>query len=166
MTDFVFNPRRDAPEDSAEIVAPRDFVDRPDMFGRWGKPMRTAAGIDPADARFIAANLQHWVTNAVREEALMMRTNLATLLPSFTVTSPEFTVGRLSRLQHGEVPLQLDDLLVLARNFDSVRDILVSAFGDATRPAVAAKPPAEGGMGPVISTRRGRNGGASADSAQ
>ena len=131
------------------------------MFGRWGKPQRAADGVDPADARFIAANLQHWVANAMREEVLMARTNLATLLPSFVTTSPELTLDRLSALQHGDEPMRLDDLLALSRRFDSVRDILVSAFGDASRPAVATKPPAEGGMGPVLTTRRGRASGES-----
>lgn len=159
MSEFRFDPRRDAPDDGTATTPPRDLVDRPDMFGRWGKPMRAAAGIDSTDARFIAANLQHWVANAVREEVLMLRTNLATLLPTFDTTSPEFTLERMSRLQHGDEPMRLDDLLVLSRRFDSVRDILVSAFGDATRPAVATKPPAEGGMGPVLTTRRGRASG-------
>ncbi|QAY60023.1 hypothetical protein ET475_08485 [Microbacterium protaetiae] len=156
MSEFVFNPMRDAPDDTADGPRPRDLVDRPEMFGRWGKPMRAAAGVDPTDARFIAANLQHWVANAVREEVLMLRTNLATLLPTLATTSPELTLDRLSRLQHGDEPMRLDDLLILSRRFDSVRDILVSAFGDATRPPVATKPPQEGGMGPVLTTRRGR----------
>jgi len=159
VTEFVFNPRRDATEDAGDIVRPRDLVDRPDMFGRWGKPMRAAEDVDPADARFIAANLQHWVANAMREEVLMLRTNLATLLPTLQTTSPELTLDRVSRLQHGDEPMRLDDLLVFARRFDSVRDILVSAFGDASRPAVATKPPQDGGMGPVITTGRGRSAG-------
>lgn len=136
------------------------------MFGRWGKPMRAADGIDASDARFVAANLQHWVANAVREEVLMLRTNLATLLPTLSTTSADFTLDRLSALQHGDEPMRLDDLLVLSRRFDSVRDILVSAFGDASRPAVATKPPAEGGMGPVLTTRRGRAAGESQRSRQ
>jgi len=155
----VFNPRRDTPDSAAGAARPRDLVDRPDMFGRWGKPMRAADGIDPTDARFISANLQHWVANAMREEVLMLRTNLATLLPTLQTTSPELTLDRVSRLQHGDEPMRLDDLLVFARRFDSVRDILVSAFGDASRPAVATKPPQDGGMGPVITTGRGRSAG-------
>lgn len=153
----MFNPRRDAPDDAGAAARPRDLVDRPEMFGRWGKPMRAAADVDPTDARFIAANLQHWVANAVREEVLMLRTNLATLLPTLQTTSAELTLDRISRLQHGDEPMRLDDLLIFARRFDSVRDILVSAFGDASRPAVATTPPAEGGMGPVITTGRRRS---------
>ncbi|WP_417564186.1 hypothetical protein [Microbacterium sp.] len=152
MTGLAFNPRRDDTDAGVPAARPRDLVDRPDMFGRWGKPMRAADGIDPTDARFIAANLQHWVANAVREEVLMQRSNLATILPTLQTTSPELTLERVSRLQHGDEPMRLDDLLIWARRFDSVRDILTSAFGDASRPAVNTTPPAEGGMGPIVST--------------
>ncbi|WP_308492674.1 hypothetical protein [Microbacterium terrisoli] len=155
MTGLTFNPRRDDSDAPTPTTRPRDLVDRPDMFGRWGKPQRAAAGIEPTDARFIAANLQHWVANAVREEVLMLRSNLATIVQTLKTTSPEMTLERISRLQHGDEPMRLDDLLIWSRRFDSVRDILTSAFGDATRPAVATTPPAEGGMGPIITTRRG-----------
>src|SRR5690606_30690952 len=70
----TFRPtREDAGTDAAAASArrPRDLVDRPEMFGLWGKPMRAAAGVDPTDAAFIAANVQHWVANAVREEVAM-----------------------------------------------------------------------------------------------
>jgi len=163
VTGFVFNPTRGDAAAAADDMTPRDLMDRPDMFGRWGKPMRAAAGIDPADARFIAANLQHWVANAIREEVLMRRTNLATLLPTLAVTSPEMTLDRVSRLQHGDEPMRLADLLVWARTFDAVRDILTSAFGDATRAPVSTTPPAEGGMGPVVTTGMARRRAATAE---
>ncbi|GAA3777080.1 hypothetical protein GCM10022240_30650 [Microbacterium kribbense] len=164
MTGFVFNPMRDEPAASTGDVPPRDLVDRSDMFGRWGKPMRAAAGVDPTDARFIAANLQHWVANAVREAVLMERTNLASLLPTLQVTSPDLTLERVSSMQHGDEPMRLVDLLIWARRFDSVRDILTSAFGDATRAPVATLPPADEGMGRVVTTALGRQRG-SADAA-
>src|SRR5690606_25061171 len=66
----TFRPSRTEPETDAAVGAvrrPRDLVDRPEMFGLWGKPMRAAPGVDPADAAFIAANVQHWVANAIRE---------------------------------------------------------------------------------------------------
>jgi hypothetical protein len=114
-------------------VPPRELVDRPEMFGQWGKPMRPADGIATQDARFVAASVQHWVANAIREEVAMRRTNLASLLSMLDVTSPELTFHRVVRLQHGDEPLRLADLLIWASCFESVRNILVSAIGDATR---------------------------------
>src|SRR5690606_42125565 len=80
----LFRPSREDPRSDVEGEArrPRDLVDRPEMFGLWGKPMRAAPGFDPADAAFIAANVQHWVANAIREEVAMSMSNLATLLPT------------------------------------------------------------------------------------
>src|SRR5690606_9253306 len=74
----TFRPTREESAADAEAGAvrrPRALVDRPEMFGLWGKPMRAAAGVDPADAAFIAANVQHWVANAIREEVAMSRSN-------------------------------------------------------------------------------------------
>jgi len=153
---FVVTPPPDTPtEGEAPDARPRDLVDRPDMFGLWGKPMRPAEGVDPADARFIAANLQHWIANAVREEVLMRRSNLATLLPTLTTTSAEFTFDRVSRLQHGDEPFTLADLLIWSTRFESVRNMLTSSLGDTTRgtPAATTVAPASE-PGAVRSTHR------------
>ncbi|GAA3939140.1 hypothetical protein GCM10022383_16450 [Microbacterium soli] len=154
---LTFRPARE-PREETETDAvgrrPRDLVDRPDMFGQWGKPMRAAVGVDPADAAFIAANVQHWVANAIREEVAMERSNLASVLPSLDPTSPEVTFERVARLRRGEIPMTLTDLLVWSRRFGSVRDIVTSTLADAPHAASRLSPPSDGGMGPVISTGR------------
>lgn len=153
----TFRPTREESAADAEAGAvrrPRDLVDRPEMFGLWGKPMRAAAGVDPADAAFIAANVQHWVANAIREEVAMSRSNLATLLPDLDPTSPDMTFDRVARFRRGEIPMTLTDLLVWSRRFDAVRDIVTSTLADRPHAASRVAPPADGGMGPVISTGR------------
>lgn len=162
-----FNPRREAPETVNTVFAPtrdepadatgrrpRDLVDRPEMFGLWGKPMRAAAGVDPRDAAFIAANVQHWVANAIREEIAMSMSNLATVLPTLDPTSPDLTFDRIAQMRRGEIPMTLTDLLVWSRRFEAVRDIVISTLGDKPHASSWLSPPAEGGMGPVISTKR------------
>lgn len=157
MTGFVFNPMRGDAAAAADDMAPRDLVDRPDMFGRWGKPMRAAAGIDPADARFIAANLQHWVANAIREEIAMELSNLATLLPTLDPTSPEMTFDHIAQMRRGEIPMTLTDLLVWSRRFPAVRDIVTSTLTDRPHANSRMSAPSDGGMGPVITTKQGRS---------
>ncbi|MGB3730425.1 hypothetical protein [Microbacterium sp.] len=178
----AFNPRRESPEaadgafnhreqsaaggHSRDEPAdeggrrPRDLVDRPDMFGLWGKPMRAAAGVDPADAAFIAANAQHWVANAIREEIAMELSNLASVLPTLDPTSPEMTFDRIAQVRRGEIPMTLADLLVWSRRFPAVRDIVTATLGDRPHPNSRMSAPSDGGMGPVITTKRGRTAGA------
>ncbi|HEY5223701.1 MAG TPA: hypothetical protein VIJ18_11735 [Microbacteriaceae bacterium] len=132
MGTFVAGPISDAASDSG-TARPRDLVHQPEMFGQWGKPMRPAEGIAVEDARFVAASVQHWVANAIREEVATRRTNLASLLETLSVKSPELTFHRAVSLQHGDEPIQLVDLLVWASNFESVRKILVSSLGDDSR---------------------------------
>ncbi|HTN55406.1 MAG TPA: hypothetical protein VLZ82_04420 [Microbacterium sp.] len=153
----TFRPSRTEPETDAAVGAvrrPRDLVDRPEMFGLWGKPMRAAPGVDPADAAFIAANVQHWVANAIREEVAMSLSNLATLLPSLDPTSPDMTFDHIAQFRRGEIPMTLTDLLVWSRRFEAVRDIVTSTLADRPHAGTRMSPPADGGMGPVISTRR------------
>jgi hypothetical protein len=151
---------RDEPDGAASGRRPRDLVDRPDMFGLWGKPMRAAAGVDPADAAFIAANAQHWVANAIREEIAMELSNLASVLPTLDPTSPEMTFDRIAQVRRGEIPMTLTDLLVWSRRFPSVRDIVTATLGDRPHANSRMSAPSDGGMGPVITTKRGRTAGA------
>jgi hypothetical protein len=155
----TFRPtREDPPTDAAAGAArrPRDLVDRPEMFGLWGKPMRAAAGVDPTDAAFIAANVQHWVANAIREEVAMSMSNLATLLPSLEPTSPDMTFDHIAQFRRGEIPMTLTDVLVWSRRFEAVRDIVTSTLADRPHVGTRMTPPADGGMGPVITTGRGK----------
>ncbi|MFC7787387.1 hypothetical protein ACU045_00280 [Microbacterium sp. MAHUQ-60] len=159
----TFRPTRDASETDASpggVRRPRDLVDRPEMFGLWGKPMRAAPGVDPADAAFIAANVQHWVANAIREEVAMSLSNLATLLPSLDPTSPEMTFDHIAQVRRGEIPMTLTDLLVWSRRFEAVRDIVTSTLADRPHAGTRMSPPADEGMGPVISTSRAKASGA------
>lgn len=132
MGTFIAGPIADSTSDSV-AARPRDLVHQPEMFGQWGKPMKPADGISVEDARFVAASVQHWVANAIREEVAARRTNLASLLETLSVSSPELTFHRAVSLQHGDEPIQLADLLVWASNFESVRRILVSSLGDGSR---------------------------------
>lgn len=170
----AFNPMKETPEpvvgpftemreasrpEAAEVDGrrPRDLVDRPDMFGRWGKPMRAAAGVDPTDAAFIAANVQHWVANAIREEIAMSLSNVATLLPTLDPTSPDITFDRITQVRRGEIPMTITDLLVWSRRFEAVRDIVTSTLADRPHAASRLTPPSDGGMGPVITTKRAKS---------
>ena len=109
---------------------PRAFVAVRREFGRSSSPVRPAPGIQETDPRFLAAQLQHAVANAVREGVLALglsledfvtRENAAESENSFP---PGLTYDRLVRIQRGETLMQLADLVSWARRFDTVRTIL------------------------------------------
>lgn len=129
---FTFSASRDDPAGGG--AAPRDFVAHPEWFGTFSDPLDPADDIDPADARFLAANTQHWVSNRVREGVLANRTNMASFLGELSVTSPEMTHEHVSRTLHGNEPMTLSDLVVWGNTFSTVREVLAAVFEASFRP--------------------------------
>jgi hypothetical protein len=109
---------------------PRTLARDPEQFGQNGDPLEPAEGVDAADARFIAANLQHWVANSVREGVLLGRTNLATMLTTLTTTSPEMGYDRVLSTLRGYELMQLHDLVAWSTKYDSVRSIVTLVLNE------------------------------------
>lgn len=132
MAGFSIDPVRPT-GDEGSALAPRDLMAHPEWFAQFSDPLDPAEGVDPSDARYIAANTQHWIANRVREGVLMHRTNLASFLDTVSITSPELTFDHVSRTLHGHEPMGLSDLVVWANEFDTVREILTTVFADSIR---------------------------------
>ena len=105
---------------------PRTLVRVRKQFGKSSVPLHAAPGVDENDPRFLAAQLQHQVANAVREAGLVRGMTLEQFVLSESATSlqPGLTYDRLIRIQRGETLMQLADLVSWARRFDTVRAIL------------------------------------------
>ncbi|HEU0256449.1 MAG TPA: hypothetical protein VFQ96_01265 [Microbacteriaceae bacterium] len=129
MAGFVANLDR-AGNREPQGFAPRRLAKDPEQFGQNGDPLEPADDVDPADPRFIAANLQHWVANSVREGVLLGRTNLATMLTSLTTTSPEMGYDRVLSTLRGYELMQLHDLVTWSTKYDSVRSIVTLVLNE------------------------------------
>lgn len=130
---FTVNPSRDD-DDGNNGRAPRDYMAHPEWFGQFSDPLEPADDVDAADARFIAANTQHWISNRVREGVLMNRTNMASFLGELSITSPDMTHDHVSRTLHGNEAMTLADLVVWGNEFGPVREVLTTVFEDSFRP--------------------------------
>lgn len=84
----------------------------------------------------------------------MSMSNLATLLPTLDPTSVDVTFDHIAQVRRGEIPMTLTDLLVWSRQFEAVRDIVISTLDDKPHASSRLSPPADGGLGPVIRTQR------------
>lgn len=101
------------------------------QFGKSSAPLHPAPGVDETDPRFVAAQLQHRVANAVRESVLVLGLSLEQFLlreyadDGATSLPPGLTYDRLIRIQRGETLMQLADLASWAQRFDTVRAVLL-----------------------------------------
>lgn len=107
---------------------PRRLVTQPKQFGKTRLDLEPAAGVDPADPRFVAAQLHHHVANAARE-AILARGHS---LDSYTtkLQAPGMTYDRLVRMQRGETLMQLADLMNWTQHFENVRTLLNEYWTD------------------------------------
>ncbi len=110
---------------------PRTLTENPGQFGKSSIPLRPVASIDRLDPRFRAANLQHLIANAAREEILAQGLNLRSFLATLTPAPPGMTYERLVRIHRGETLMQLADIMAWAHHFDNVKNIVTSQI---TRP--------------------------------
>src|SRR5680860_961381 len=111
---------------------PRTVVATRKQFGKSSGPLRPAPGIPESDPRFLAAQLQHQVANAVREEVLAQGMSLEEFVTressadSESSLPPGLTYDRLVRIHRGETLMQLADLVSWAQRFDTVRELLAN----------------------------------------
>ncbi|WP_105034773.1 hypothetical protein [Cryobacterium aureum] len=123
---------------------PRNLVDFRKQFGKSSAPLRPAPGVDAADPRFLAAQLQHQVANAVREAVLAQGLSLEAFLTrrepdqdSTPSPPPGMTYDRVVRINRGETLMQLADLVSWAQQFATVRALLAD---DQCWPARSVEP--------------------------
>jgi hypothetical protein len=96
------------------------------QFGKSATSLVAAANVDTRGARFQAAQLQHQISNAVREALLAMGTNLETYSSMHRDAIPGMSYDRLVRVLRGETQMQLADIVTWAQQFDTVRSLLIN----------------------------------------
>src|SRR5665647_24284 len=103
---------------------PRTVVAARKQFGKSSGPLHPAPGMTETDPRFLAAQLQHRVANAVREEVLAQGMSLEEFVTRENSTEsesplpPGLSYDRLVRIHRGETLMQLADLVSWAQRFD------------------------------------------------
>ncbi|MRG60699.1 hypothetical protein GE115_12585 [Agromyces sp. CFH 90414] len=107
---------------------PRTLSAVPAVFGRSSAPFLPIAGLGDGDPRLRAAQLQHRVANAVREELLAGGLSLEQYLGAVDVHVPGLSYDRVIRLLRGKTQMQLADVLFWADRHPRVREVAVAQF--------------------------------------
>lgn len=98
---------------------PRSVVSQPKAFGKVRGLLTPAEGVDVADARFRAANLQHVLANAVAEQLLLR--DLGPAADYNALRRPNgLSADRVRRVFRGETAAQLADITYWATQFPEV----------------------------------------------
>lgn len=105
---------------------PRQLAANPKSFGRMSGRLVPADGVDDADPRFRGAQLQHAVSNAIREELLAHGYGLADYLEQLRPAAPGMSYDRVIRIQRGETLMQLADLTMWCERFERVRSVAMA----------------------------------------
>jgi len=113
------------PAATATTFEPRTLSLVRKQFGKVGARLQPAEHVDPLGPRFIAAQLQHRISNALREALIGEGTNLETYASNQTRSVPGMSYDRLVRVLRGETLMQLADLVTWAQQFDNVRALLL-----------------------------------------
>ena len=147
----VSTPTRGA--DTATTFEPRRCAAAPKQFGKSGADLLPTSGMHSSDPRFVAAQFQHRICNAVRESLLaggMTIEEFARELKAGDV--PGAGSDRLGRVLRGETLMQIADLVALAARVSGVRTILMSegTWTAPTQPTGEQPQPHLGGSGPSV----------------
>ena len=112
------------------VFEPRRVLSTPNLFGKVSVPLEPAAGASQRRAR--AAQLQHLVSNKVREMLLLRNETLVRY--SKGADAEGLSKDRLARIQRGETMMTMTDLLAWCGAFEAVH-ALVADFLDDVEPA-------------------------------
>ncbi|MFB6611814.1 hypothetical protein ACFCVO_15905 [Agromyces sp. NPDC056379] len=116
------------PSKTGFAFEPRSLCMVPTVFGRTSALFVSVDGFNVGDPRLRAAQLQHRVANAVREEILARGQTLEEHLAEIDANVPGLSYDRMVRLLRGKTQMQLADVLFWADQFDRVRAVAVEDF--------------------------------------
>jgi len=143
------------PASEGFTFTPRSLAASPRQFGKTGADLKPIDGVNPEDPKFRAAQLQHRVSNAIREALLDRRLSLQRYLDSLARASvagegqqpeastqadaglgpirpPGMSYDRTVRILRGETLMQLADVVHWAAAFTEVCFVLERAIQDAS----------------------------------
>ena len=111
---------------SPTTFLPRELGAVRKQFGKAASDLVPARDVDPSGPRFQAAQLQHRISNAVREALLAQGKTLDEFAGEQNDTVPGMSYDRLVRVLRGETLMQIADLMTWAQHFDTVRTLLLT----------------------------------------
>ncbi|MFC9559868.1 hypothetical protein [Agromyces sp. NPDC056965] len=115
---------------------PRTLSAVPAVFGRSSALFVPTEGLEVGDPRLRAAQLQHLVANAVREEILARGETTEQYLATVDAALPGRSYDRMSRLLRGKTQMQLADIMFWADRFDRVRHVVEAELRRRNGPGV------------------------------
>jgi hypothetical protein len=118
---------------SSATFAPRELAAVHKQFGKVAIDLVAADHVDSRGSRFNAAQLQHRISNAVREALLSSGISLEKYAEQHKESVPGMSYDRLVRVLRGETQMQLADLVTWSGQFAGVRALLLR---EETWPAV------------------------------
>jgi len=111
---------------SPTTFAPNSLAAVRRQFGKSAANLVAADEVDTLGARFQAAQLQHQISNTVREALLSSGTTLDAYAAKYRDAIPGMSYDRLVRILRGETQMQLADVVTWTQQFASVRALLLS----------------------------------------
>lgn len=135
----------DRAAETASAFEPRAQAAAPKQFGKSGADLAPASGVETSDPRFLAAQFQHRVCNAVREWMLARGKTIEVFGGELKAEKvPGAGSDKLGRVLRGETLLQIVDLVALADRVPGVRVILLSEHTWTTSDAIEVRHESDG----------------------
>lgn len=120
-------PVRARAAETATTFEPRQCAAAARQFGKSSSDLLAAPGMQVSDPRFMAAQFQHGVSNAVREWMLSRGSTIDEFARELKAEQvPGAGSDRLGRVLRGETLMQIADLVAFATRAPGVRTILMN----------------------------------------
>jgi hypothetical protein len=120
---------------TATSFRPKNLALTPRQFGKSASDLTPAEDVDETAPKFLAAQFQHRVCNALREALLARNATINDFATQLKDTVPGMGYDRMVRVLRGETLIQVADLVTWAGSFREVREIVLS---DKTWPMLSA----------------------------
>jgi hypothetical protein len=104
---------------------PKKLAMTPKQFGKSARDLTPASGIDKDSAKFLAAQFQHRVCNAVREGLLGAGMSINEFAKKQRDLIPGMGYDRLVRVLRGDTLMQIADCVAWASLFPEVRSVVL-----------------------------------------
>lgn len=105
---------------------PRQLAKNPKQFGKSSVPLIAAPEVVVSEPKFLAANFQHLICNALREALLSNSMTIDQFATELLGTVPGIGYDRLGRVLRGETQIQIPDIVAWCQRFKNVRRVVVS----------------------------------------
>jgi hypothetical protein len=104
---------------------PKTVALTPKQFGKSASPLEPATDVDATSVKFLAAQFQHRVCNALREGLLSRGLTINGFATQYSDLIPGMGYDRLVRVLRGDTLMQIADCVAWAEQFPGVRAVVL-----------------------------------------